>query len=389
MPRRTIEVRQSMKFIIAPDSYKGSLTSREAGAIIARAIQQEIPESKVSVIPMADGGEGTVEAVLAAIGGEKVGVKAAGPLGNEVDTYYGIIEWDGRRTAVIEAANICGLSMVPASLRKPLNTTSRGLGEVIVDALDRGIRSFIIGLGGSATNDGGIGMLSALGVHFTAHDGSRIAGYGRDLAFAVQADASGLDPRIGGSRITIACDVTNPLLGRTGATYVYGPQKGASVKELDQLEQAMAAYADLTEACFARSCREIPGSGAAGGLGFAFMLLGGEIVSGAELILSMTDLKQRIQEADWVITGEGRSDAQTLYGKLPLHAAKLAKEAGKPAILLSGSLGPGSEGLNDYFTACFSIVPGPADLKECMREAANNLYACARQIARLLSKITG
>jgi len=374
-----------MKFVIAPDSFKGSLSSREAGECIALAIQQVIEGCETCVVPMADGGEGTVEALLAATGGEKVEVNVTGPLGEEADTCYGIIQRDGERTAVIEAANICGLTMVPPQQRNPMHTTSRGIGEVIRDALDRDIRSFVIGLGGSATNDGGIGLLSALGVRFATRDGEELAGYGGELAVVAQTDIEGLDPRISQCRLTIACDVTNPLLGEAGATAVYGPQKGATREDLAVLEQGMTVYADLVEAGFARSCRDLPGAGAAGGLGFALLLLGGQIVPGAQVIDQMTGLRQQIAEADWVITGEGRSDSQTLYGKLPFHVAQLAKAAGKPVILISGSLGEGSERLYDEFTACFSIVRGPASLEECMRDAANNLSACTRQIARLLS----
>jgi len=378
-----------VKFVIAPDSYKGSLTSREAGDIIARAIRQEIPGSETRVIPMEDGGEGTVEALLAAAGGERTSVRVTGPLGETVDAMYGIIDRDGERTAVIEVASICGLTMVPPQLRNPMRTTTRGLGEAIRDALDRGIRSFVIGLGGSATNDGGLGMLSALGVRFASADGRRLDGYGRELPDAVRVDVGGLDTRIADSRITIACDVTNPLLGERGATYVYGPQKGAGREELMALEQAMAAYADVAEAGFARACRDMPGAGAAGGLGFALMLLGGSMVPGAQVIERMTGLSRLIAEADWVITGEGRSDGQTLYGKLPMHVARLAQAAGKPAILISGSLGPGSERLNDCFTACFPIVRGPASLEECIRDAKFNLHECARQAARLIHRASG
>ena len=373
-----------MKFVIAPDSYKGSLSSAEAGEIIARAIGQEIPGSKTRVIPMADGGEGTVEALLAAAGGEKVRVRAAGPLGDATETFYGIIERDGERTAVIEAANICGITMVPPELRNPLRTTTRGIGEVIRDALYRGIRSFVIGLGGSATNDGGLGMLSALGARFSSCDGRVLYGFGHELADVARAEVEGLDPRISGCRITIACDVTNPLLGENGATYVYGPQKGAGREELELLERTMAAYADAAEASFACVCRDMPGAGAAGGLGFACMLLGGSVVSGAQMIEQMTGLSHHIEDADWIITGEGRSDHQTLYGKLPIHVARIAKALGKPVILISGSLGPGSERLSESFTACFATVRGPASLEECMREAGSNLYACARQVARLI-----
>ncbi|MBP1154588.1 MULTISPECIES: glycerate kinase [unclassified Paenibacillus] len=375
-----------MKFVIAPDSFKGSLTAVQVGDTMARALLQEIPSAEVNVIPMADGGEGTVDALVKATGGSVFQVQAAGPRGELVDTYFGVIVDRGEPTAVIEAANVIGLPMVPKEHRNPLHTSTRGLGEIIRSALDQGYRRLIIGLGGSSTNDGGLGLLSALGARFSSKKGRIAEGFGRELGQLVEADLKGLDPRLGECRITIASDVTNPLLGLEGASYIFGPQKGATPELVVQLDKDMKSYADLLEGQLSRSLRELPGAGAAGGLGFALLALGANMVPGAQLVEEMSDLKLRIEDADWVITGEGRSDGQTLFGKLPYHVAQLAAEAGKEAILISGGLGEGSEKLAPFFAGCFSVVRGPSTLDECMEDAENNLFQCTLNVARLLYK---
>ncbi|CAG7649334.1 glycerate kinase [Paenibacillus allorhizosphaerae] len=373
-----------MKFVIAPDSYKGSLTASKVGETMARALLEEMPQADVRIIPMADGGEGTVDALVQAAGGQTVPVQATGALGEPVDTYVGVIGGHSEASVIIEVANIFGLPMVDAQQRNPMNTTSRGLGDAIRFMLDQGLRRFVIGLGGSATNDGGLGMLSALGLRFTCRSGRTATGFGRELAELTGVDWSGLDPRLKECRLTIACDVTNPLLGPQGASYVFGPQKGATPEQVASLDQALAAYADLVEATAGPGLRDRAGAGAAGGLGFALIALGAAIVPGAQVVEEMTSLQRYIAEADWVITGEGRSDGQTLFGKLPLHVAQTAKAAGKQAILISGSLGDESERLNDHFAGCFSIVRGPASLRDCLEHAEFNLYECTRNVARLL-----
>ncbi|TVY09413.1 glycerate kinase [Paenibacillus cremeus] len=375
-----------MKFVIAPDSYKGSLSAVEVGETMARAVLAELPLAEVRVIPMADGGEGTVDALVGATHGSTVAVQAVGPMGEPVDTYFGVLPMgEGHAPVVVlEAANIFGLPMVAPEQRNPLYTTSRGMGDVIRAALDQGYRQFVIGLGGSSTNDGGLGMLSALGARFTDRDGTLAEGFGRELATLAKADLSGLDPRLGECRLTVACDVTNPLLGPQGASHIFGPQKGATPELVQHLDQALGAYADLVEGQLSLSLREHPGAGAAGGLGFALLALGAKLVPGAEVVEQMTGLKQQIAEADWVLTGEGRSDGQTLFGKLPFHVAQVAKEAGKGAILISGGLGDGSEALNAHFAGCFSIVRGPASLQACMEEAEFNLFECTRSVVRLI-----
>ncbi|RTE11625.1 glycerate kinase [Paenibacillus whitsoniae] len=374
-----------MKFVVAPDSYKGSLTAVQVGEVIERAIRQELPEAEVTVVPMADGGEGTVAAVVAACRGELVPVTVTGPLGEPVDACYGIIDQQGERTAVLEAANLFGLPMVPADRRNPLHTTSAGLGEAMRHALDGGIRRMVIGLGGSATNDGGLGLLRALGAQFTGADGEPVGGFGRDLALVVAADFSGLDPRLAACAITVASDVTNPLCGAEGASNVYGPQKGATPELVALLDGALARYADVVTAALGTAAhRDTPGAGSAGGLGFALLALGASVRSGAEVVARLTGLQAHIRQADWVLTGEGRSDGQTLFGKLPFCVASWAKDAGKRAVLISGSLGAESEKLFDVFDAIFAIVPGPASLEACMAEAEPNLYGCTRSVVRLI-----
>lgn len=372
------------KFVVAPDSFKGSLTALQAGETMARALLQEIPGAEVRVIPMADGGEGTVDALVRAAEGTTVPVTVAGARGERVRTYYGVIGGMSDMSAVMEAANIFGLPMVPPERRNPMETTSRGLGEMLKAALNQGFRQFVVGIGGSSTNDGGMGMLSALGARFRGRGGESLEGCGRDLTQLAEADLSCLDPRLKECRITVACDVTNPLLGPQGASHIFGPQKGATPEQVAVLDEAMSAYADLVEAQLSQSLRGRPGAGAAGGLGFAFMALGARIVPGAQVVEEMTGLKRHIAGSDWVLTGEGRSDGQSLFGKLPYYVAQTAKEAGKPAVLISGSLGGELEELSRHFAGCFSIVREPSTLQACMDEAEANLFECTRNVARLL-----
>lgn len=374
-----------MNFLIAPDSYKGSLTATQVGETIARALRHEMPDAVIRIVPLADGGEGTVDAIVTATGGRIVPVRAAGPHGEAVDACYGVIgEGRGEPTAVLEAANLFGLPMVPPARRNPWHATSRGLGDALLAALDAGIRRFVVGLGGSATNDGGLGLLTALGARFLDAGGRQAEGFARELPTIEAVDFAGLDPRLADCAITVACDVTNPLLGPQGASCVFGPQKGATPDMTLRLDEALRRYADRVEAHLGESFRERPGAGAAGGLGFALMALGANIVAGARVLEEMTELRRHIAEADWVLTGEGRTDGQTLFGKLPYHVASLAKEAGKETVLLSGSLGADAERLSDRFAAMFSIARGPASLEECISDAERNLFECARSVARLL-----
>ncbi|WP_217593422.1 glycerate kinase [Cohnella sp. GbtcB17] len=392
-----------MRFVIAPDSYKGSLSSREVGAVMAAAIRREIPHAEIDVFPMADGGEGTVEALVGACHGRSEEVAVHGPLEPGATALIGLIEQDGEPVYVIETANICGLPMIPADRRDPYAATSRGLGEAIAHALDRGARRLIVGLGGSAVNDGGMGMLAALGVRFADRDGRLLEGRGGDLLRVAAVDWSGLDARLAACAITAASDVTSPLTGPSGASRVFGPQKGATPAQAAELDAAMDAYAALLERPIGPSAgaaeagkagangarlSERPGAGAAGGLGFALLRLGARIESGAEVAARATGLKARIAGADWVLTGEGRTDAQTLSGKLPFRVAEWAAAEGVPAILVSGGLGPDIEPLYETFAAVFPIVGRPSTLDECLAEAEDNLARTARNIARLIKTKT-
>ncbi|MDD9267180.1 glycerate kinase [Paenibacillus sp. GCM10023248] len=372
-----------MNVIIAPDSFKGSLSSLEAGTIMKKAILREIPHAAVTVIPIADGGEGTVDTLVAATGGNLFPLTATGPLGERAEVRFGLLP---EGTAVLEAASICGLVMVPPAQRNPMHTTSRGIGEVLLAAMDQGHRRFILGLGGSATNDGGLGMLQALGGLFLDANGNPADGFGASLSDIRTVDLAGLDVRLKDCDIQVACDVTSPLCGDSGATYVFGPQKGGTPEHLQVLEAAMQAYAAMVEEQLEQPGLSLqPGAGAAGGLGFAMLALGAKLKPGAKVLAEAVKLPERIAGADWVITGEGRSDDQTLYGKLPIHVAELAQAAGVPALLISGSLGAGSEQLLNHFRATFSIVPGPVTLEACMENAETYLYERVRNIARLLT----
>lgn len=378
-----------MKVVLAFDSFKGSLGSEAAGRTAARAVRSVFPDAECDVIPLADGGEGTVIAVVEAAHGSYATLQVTGPLGKETAATIGLIDDERAKgqTAVLEVASICGLTLVPEGERDPYRTSSKGVGEAIVQLLDRGIRSFVVGLGGSATNDGGMGMLSALGAAFTDSSGNRLRGSGGDLASIASIEWSGIDSRLQESAIKIATDVSNPLCGPTGATMVFGKQKGASSEQQASLERRMTVYADRIEGAAGSSWQLVPGAGAAGGLGFALLALGGEVVSGAGWLIDAVSLRDRMRDADWVITGEGRSDNQTIYGKLPVQVAAVASETGTKCMLLSGSLGDELGELEERFDGCFSIVNAPASLEACMDQAEELLEQAVRQLFRLLRAV--
>ncbi|WP_377887539.1 glycerate kinase [Alkalihalobacillus sp. R86527] len=371
-----------MNILIAPDSYKGSLTALEVGTTMKEAFEKEMPEATVDVIPMADGGEGTLRTLTFATNGKQIPIEVTGPLGTPITSEYGVLG-DGK-TVVIEVANIAGLPLVPTSKRDPLNTTSFGIGEAILQAIDDGFKDFIIGLGGSATNDGGLGMLQALGVTFHDSEGQAVSPYGSDVERVQKVDFTTIHPSVNECHFKIASDVDNPLCGELGASAIFGPQKGATEEKITTLDKALKHYADVIEDHLCESYQHKEGSGAAGGLGFAFLLLKGDLMSGSEIVAKTTGLIDKIRQADWVITGEGQSDYQTLYGKVPAFIAKSASENGVRTILLSGSLGKGYEQLYDYFTSCFSITAGPISLDDCIENAQTLLFNQTRNIARLL-----
>lgn len=371
-----------LNIVIAPDSYKGSLTAKEVGRTILKALAVELEGARITVVPMADGGEGTMEALVFAMDGRTETVRVKGPLLQLVDTRYGILG-DGE-TVVMEVANIAGLTMVEEEERNPLHTSSFGVGQVWLHALDRGYRRFIIGLGGSATNDGGMGMLQALGAVFRDRSGQAVIPVGASLGEIDHVHLEHLDPRLSECEILVATDVTNPLCGEQGSSRVFGPQKGATAEQIRQLDHGLAHFARLLEAQRGESLRDCPGAGAAGGLGFALMFLGAKMVPGAQLIAEAAGLEEKIRKADWVITGEGKTDHQTVYGKLPVTVAKLAQRHGAKPLLISGSIGSDVEPLHRYFVSMHSIVRRPMSLEQAMENAESLLFETAREIGRLI-----
>lgn len=376
-----------MRIVIAPDSFKGSLTARQAADAIKSGVLRAIPDAECATIPMADGGEGTVRALVDATGGTCVTARVTGPLGAPVDAVYGMLG-DGR-TVVIEMAAASGIQHVGAADRDPLTATTYGTGELIRDALDHGADRIIVGLGGSATNDGGAGMAQALGVRL-------LDGAGRDLPFGGAAlseladiNCSGMDPRLAGTDIRLACDVTNPLTGPRGASAVFGPQKGATPVMVERLDRALAHYAAVVRDRLGREIDAVPGSGAAGGLGAGFLAFtDATMASGIDIVTEATGLKAKAAGADWCITGEGGIDAQTRYGKTPLGVARAVREAapGCRVVALAGTVGEGSEGLYDLgFDAIFGIMPGVATMSEAVEHAAANLERTAENVARLIA----
>lgn len=377
-----------MNVIVAIDSLKGSLSSLQAGAAAKAGILRAIPDAIVSVKPVADGGEGTVTALVSGLSGESVTIPVTGPLGETVEATYGILP---DHTAVIEMAEAAGLPLVPAEKRNPMNTTTYGVGELILHALDEGCRSFIIGIGGSATNDGGTGMLRALGCRFRKADGSEIALGAQELSELATIETEALDPRLEESHFSIACDVTNPLCGPSGASYIFAPQKGADPATVQKLDAALAHLADMTAATLCTDLREHPGAGAAGGLGFAFAsYLNGTLRPGVDIVLDAVLPESELRAADIVVTGEGRFDGQTAMGKAPVGIARRAKACGCKVIVLAGSVehsGARATQQNPpLIDAVFPILPGAMTLEEAMHEdvAYENMEYTAEQVFRVV-----
>jgi len=369
-----------MRIVAAIDSFKGSISSVEAGEAVRRAARKVWPDGEILVFPVADGGEGTVDALCTGLGGETITVVVTGPLGDPVEAVYGILP-DG--TAVMEMAAAAGITLVPKERRDPMYTTTFGVGQMITDALDRGCRRFLMGIGGSATNDGGTGMLAALGFRFLDADGNPIALNAAGLENLNAIDADAADPRLREAVFRVACDVNNPLCGEHGCSAVFGPQKGASPEDIIKMDRWLQRFATLSGGDPA-----YPGSGAAGGLGFAFLsYLHGSLEPGVEIVLSETGLENAIREADLVVTGEGRLDSQTVMGKAPIGVARLAKKHGKPVIAFSGCVTRDAVVCNEHgIDAFFPVVRGAVSLEEAMdpRNAKQNLYDTAEQVFRLM-----
>ena len=372
-----------MKLLFASDSFKGSLTSEKTVELLSQAAREVFGECECSGVPVADGGEGTVEAVIAAEHGEYINVKVHGPLMEETESFYGI--FDGNK-AVIEMAAASGLPMVPEELRNPLNTTTFGTGELILDALKRGYRDISIAIGGSATNDGGMGCARALGVKFLDQDGNELEGFGRDLARVASIDISGLDERVKDSKITVMCDVTNPLCGKDGATWTFGKQKGATPEIQEELEKGMCSYRDVIRETFGIDCDGIPGTGAAGGLGAALMVfLGGEMKSGIETVLDLIRFDERLEGVDLVVTGEGRTDWQSCFGKVMQGVGMRAKAKGIPVLGLSGSLGKNAmDTCSCGISSLMTTVNAPMPLSEALERAEELYYEGALRMFRFV-----
>lgn len=380
-----------MKAVIAIDSLKGSLTSLQAGDAIREGILRAYRDASVLVRPLADGGEGTVEALTLGMGGQLQTVRVSGPLGTPADAVYGILN-DGV-TAVIEMSAAAGITMVSEKERNPLHTTTFGVGEMIADAIRKGCRKFIVGIGGSATNDGGAGMLQALGFGMFDREGNPIAFGARGLEHLAVITEDSVIPELKHCEFRIACDVNNPLCGDNGCSAIFGPQKGATTSMIMQMDRWLNQYAALAKNLHPESDPDYTGSGAAGGLGFAFRtFLHGVLESGISIVLEETRLEDYVKDADIVVTGEGRLDAQTVMGKAPSGVADTAKKYGKPVIAFSGAVTQDAVLCNEHgIDAFFPIVRGVSTLDDAMNSenAHRNMADTAEQVFRLIKTIRG
>jgi glycerate 2-kinase len=374
-----------MRIVIAPDSYKGSLSALEVASAMERGVRSVFGEAEIVKAPIADGGEGTVEALVAATGGSIIPRRVIGPQGEMVDSYWGLLG-DGE-TGVIEMAAASGLPLVPIDRRNPMVTTTYGTGQLIKAALDHGLRKLIIGLGGSATNDGGAGMVQALGASLLAAGGKELPWGGAALANLHLIDLSGLDKRLADCDIIAASDVNNPLCGPRGASAVYGPQKGATPEMIEQLDAALRHFAAIAHEATGISVAEQPGSGAAGGLGAGLLLFtNARLIPGNRIVLEAVGMEQLMKGTDLVLTGEGNTDRQTVNGKAPLGVAKLAKRAGVPTVCISGGLGNGADELyRNGIDGLMSIVPRPMGLDDCFASAAELVESATVRACRLVA----
>lgn len=373
-----------MKIVIAPDSYKESLSALEVATAIELGFREIWPEADYVKIPVADGGEGTVEAMVAATAGRLVHVDVTGPLGSRVQAFYGLS--GDRRSAFIEMAAASGLALVPVGSRDPLKTTSRGTGELIRHALDAGVEHIVIGIGGSATNDGGAGMVQALGARLLDAQNNDIVHGGAGLEALARIDISQLDARLAACRIEVACDVTNRLTGKEGASAVFGPQKGATPEVVARLDRALTHYAQLISRDLDVNVLELAGGGAAGGMGAAlYAFCGAQLRSGIEIVTDALHLDAWVADADLVVTGEGRIDSQTIHGKVPVGVANVAKRYNKPVIGIAGSLTPDVGIVHKHgIDAVFSVIYSICTLEDALKNAQENVRMTARNVAATL-----
>lgn len=373
-----------MKIVIAPDSYKESLSALNVATAIERGFKEIFPDAEYVKLPVADGGEGTVEAMVAATHGRIVNVNVTGPLGKPVAGFYGIS--GDEQSAFIEMAAASGLELVPAAQRDPLITTSWGTGELIRHALDAGVKHIIIGLGGSATNDGGAGMVQALGATLLNAQGNALGHGGGELASLARIDVSKLDPRLKTCRIEVACDVTNPLTGEQGASAIFGPQKGATGETIALLDNALHHYARIIQRDLDVDVLTLAGGGAAGGMGAGlYAFCGAELRRGIEIVTDALHLAEHVADADLVITGEGRIDSQTVHGKVPVGVAKVAKGYNKPVIGIAGSLTADVGIVHEHgLDAVFSVIYSICSLDDALKNAGENVRMTARNVAAVL-----
>ena len=374
-----------MKVVVAIDSLKGSLSSLEAGNAIKQGIKRVYQDAKIIVKPLADGGEGTVEALVSGMNGKIETVVATGPLGDKIESSYGIIP--EKRLAIMEMASIAGITLLSLKQRNPLYTTTYGLGEMIKDAISKGCNNFISGIGGSATNDGGIGMLQALGFDLLDKDGNQVPLGARGLKDLVKIDDKNVLPELKKCQFKIACDVTNVLCGENGCSVVFGPQKGATSQMIKDMDQWLYNFANLAKKKYPHSDALVPGTGAAGGLGFAFLtFVKATLESGIDIILETIDLKSDLKDVDVVVTGEGCLDRQSAMGKAPVGVAKMAKLYNKPVIAFAGSVTKEAKLCNqEGIDAYFPIIRNITTLQEAMAKenAKNNLMDTVEQVFRL------
>ena len=373
-----------MKIIIAPDSFKESVSASRCAQAIKAGFTSIFPQAECICLPIADGGEGTVEAMVEATEGKMVMLPVMGPMGDFVGAFYGL-SGDGH-TAFIEMAAASGLMLVPPDERNPLQATSYGTGELIRHALDAGVRQIIIGIGGSATNDGGAGMVQALGAKLLTRDNQQIGAGGQALESLVRIDVSELDKRLAGCRIDVACDVTNPLTGPQGATAVFGPQKGATAEMIASLDKALAHFAEIIHRDLELDVLHLEGGGAAGGMGAGlYAFCGAKLRPGIEIVTDALHLADIVADADLVITGEGRIDSQTIHGKVPVGVARVAKRYNLPVIAIAGSLTADVGVVHEHgLDAVFSVIYSICTLDEALENAAENVRMTARNVAAVL-----
>ena len=374
-----------MKIVVAPDSFKGSVSALEAASAIEQGLRRVFPDAVIEKIPMADGGEGTVQSLVDATGGHLQTRRVLAPLENEVDAQFGILS-DGE-TAVIEMASASGLTRVEPNERNPLLTTTYGTGQLIHAALEAGCRRLIIGIGGSATNDGGTGMAEALGIRLLDRNGKQIQRGGGNLRQLMSIDVTGLHPAIAETETVVACDVNNPLTGPNGASHVYGPQKGATPEMIETLDGHLAHFDEILTQTLGKSFNDIPGAGAAGGLGAGLMaFLNAELRLGVDIMIDAVNLKERVKGAAIVFTGEGQLDFQTAFGKTPVGVAKVAKAHGIPVIAIAGGIAEGAEAVYDAgIDAMLGIAQEPMSLENAVTDAPRLIADTAEQAARLVA----